>query len=192
MDKIVDLRKKEEAHENGGSMAGAGAGAERPPRPTPPSGPEVISWTGLLYYHEPNMRAVWIASCAFIALAVVLQIFQNNIITTALMALIGLMILFQAKRKHNNVGEISLSPLGIKVGETSHIYSDIKSFWVDYQPELGMEELSLQLKKWYMPYIRIPIDGQNPVRLRDFLIQYIPETKHETTLGEVFARHLGL
>jgi hypothetical protein len=184
MEKIIDLRKKENNE--------IVAGAPRPPQELPSSHPEVISWTGFLYHHDPDMKAVWIAVISFWIIAGLFQYFQKNIITTALMALIGLMILFQAKRKHNNTGEIYLSPLNIKVGQKSYIYSDIKSFWIDYQPESGMEELSLQLKKWYMPYVRIPIDEQNPVRLRDFLIQYIPETKHETTLGEVIARRLGL
>jgi len=154
--------------------------------------PEIISWEGFLYRHDPDMKAVWFAACFFFALAIVVQIFQKNIITTTLMALIGLMILFQAKRKHDNVGEIALSPLGVKVGEINYPYPEIRSFWVDYQPESGIEELSLQLKKWYMPYIRIPMDGHDPVRIRGFLIKYIPEVQHETSLGEAVSRRLGL
>lgn len=177
MAKLIDLRKKEEASPQ------INRGADDF---------EVVSWTGHLYYHEPDMRVVWIVLGIFIALAVAFQIFQKNIITTALMVSIGLMILFQAKRKHENVGEILLSPLGIKIGSVNHHYSDIKSFWVDYQPENGIAELSIQLRKLYMPYLRIPIEGKNPVRLRSFLIRYIPEERHEISLSEVVSRRLGL
>jgi hypothetical protein len=185
MQKIIDLRQREEKppeNEEVSPAADQNSGFK----------PMIISWRGLLYYHNPNMKAVWIASSFFVVLAIILQIFQKNSITTVLMALIGLMILFQAKRKHNNTGEIAISPLGVKIGDLNYTFSEIKSFWVDYQPDYGMEELSIQLKKWYMPYIRIPIEDQSPVRIRDFLIQFIPEVHHETTLGEAIARRLGL
>jgi len=184
--KVIDLRQKIEPV----------AEVEPKPQSAPPSEstgkPEIISWTGFLYHHDPDMKAVWITVAIFWTLAAVLQIFQKNIIATVLMALIGLMILFQAKRKHDNTGKISFSPKGIEVGNFNYVFPDIKSFWVDYEPEHGIEELSLHLKKWYMPYIRVPIDGQDPVRLRGFLIQYIPETRHETSLSETLARRLGL
>lgn len=177
MDKVVDLRNsKKETAKN---------------EETSPS-KFMISWTGLLYYHNPDMKAVWSVVIIFWALAVISQIFQKIISSTVLMVMIGLMVLVQAKRKHKNTGEIVLSPRGIKIGNVNHNYSGIKSFWVDYEPEHRVEELSIQLKKWYMPYIRLPIEGQDPVRLRNFLLQYIPEVQHEISLSEIIARRLGL
>jgi len=188
MERIIDLRDKKELE----------------PEPIPPSfdfpeppmsendARKQISWTGPLYFHNPDMKAVWTVFGVFMALALLFQFFQKNIITTVLMALIGIMIVVHAKKKPMAESEFIISPLGIKIGNETHGFKEIKSFWVDYRPDTGIEELSLQMEKWYMPYLKIPLNGQNPVQLRTFLIQFIPEAEHVETLGETIARRLGL
>ncbi len=82
--------------------------------------------------------------------------------------------------------------MGIKTNDFLHRYGELKSFWIEYDPTLGIKELSLQTKKWYLPYVKIPIDEQNPVQLRLILLEFLPEVEHKDTLVEILARKLGL
>jgi len=151
----------------------------------------VLAWSGPLYVYRPNIKAVLIVSLALFAIAALVQIFQKNIITTIFFGLLGLMILIKAGKKPGVV-EFEVNPLGVKVGERLYGFREIKSFWIEYEPALGIKELSLQLKKWYYTYVKIPIYDQNPVQLRLILLSFLPEIEHKDTLAEILSRKLGL
>jgi len=150
-----------------------------------------ISWQGQLFLHQPDRRAVWVATVILWLIAVLGQWFQGNLITTIFFALLGAMLLLHAYQRPK-FGAISINALGIQIGDRRYDYKEIKSFWVDYQPDYDIKELSLQLKKWYLPYIKIPIGQANPVQIRSFLLQFIPEIEHAEGLADTIARRLGL
>lgn len=150
----------------------------------------VISWSGPLHYHS-NAKAAFAAAIVLFAIAALLQIFQKNIITTIFFALLGIVVLLNVNKK-SPTGEFEINPAGVKINEQTHKYGELKSFWIEYDPALGIKELSLQTKKWYLPYVKIPIDDQNPVQLRFALLEFLPEVEHKDTLVEILARKLGI
>jgi hypothetical protein len=172
-----------------------------PPRrsfPLRPEGPQVpepeakiLNWSGPLYIHRPDMKVVILLSFTLFAIAALFQIFQKNLITTILFGLLGAVILIRAGKKPEVI-DFKISPLGIKVGERLYEFHEIKSFWVEYNPALGIKELSLQLKKWYHTFVKIPIYGQNPIQLRSFLLKFLPELEHKDSLADAVSRKLGL
>lgn len=125
------------------------------------------------------------------AIAVIIQIFDKNIITTIFFVLLGTVILLNINRKPEN-GNFEITPADVQINGTHHRYSEIKSFWIEYDPELGIKELSLQLKKWYMPYIKVPVEDQNPVQLRYILLEFLPEVEHKDSIVEILSRKLGI
>jgi len=72
-----------------------------------------------------------------------------------------------------------------------YYYKELKSFWIDYNPN-GSKELSLETRKWYLPYIKISIEEENPVGLRSFMIDFVPEKMHEPSLIDFISRKIGL
>jgi hypothetical protein len=166
-----------------------------PPQPAKPkvSEPEtkVLTWSGPLYIYRPNMKAVLTVSLVLFAVAALLQIFQKNIITTIFFGLLGVMILIRAGKKPEVVN-FEINPLGVRIGERLYGFREIKSFWVEYEPALDIKELSLQLNKWYLPYVKIPIYDQNPLQLRLTLLAFLPEVEHKDTLAETISRKLGI
>lgn len=150
----------------------------------------VISWSGQLHL-TPNVPAIVIASVIFFGIAALVQIFQKNIITTFFFALIGAVILLNSRHK-SEIGRFEINPAGVVINDMRHVYPEIKSFWIEYDPELGIQELSLQLKKWYAPYVKVPIYGQNPVQLRYALLEFLPEVEHKDSLVEILSRKLGI
>jgi len=81
--------------------------------------------------------------------------------------------------------------IGIQLDKKIIPYKNIKSFWISYEPE-GIKELSIEQKKWYSPYIKIPLHSQNPVQIRDFMLNYAIEKEHEDTIFDTIARKLGI
>lgn len=166
-----------------------------PPHPaeleTSELGARVLTWSGPLYVQRPNMKAVLIVSLTLFAIAALLQIFQKNIITTIFFGLLGVMILIRAGKKPE-IANFEINPLGVKVGGRLYGFREIKSFWIEYDPALGIKELSLQLKKWYLSYVKIPIYDQNPVQLRLLLLVFLPEVEHKDTIADSISRRLGI
>ena len=152
---------------------------------------EKIAWHGPLVQHAPDSRAVWVVAFVLWVIAALTQYFQHNIITTVFFALLGLMVVVHAKKKPP-AGPVELGPLGIRIGERLYRYRDLRSFWVDFQPGYNIRELSLHSRHWYLPYVKLPIAGQNPVQIRALLLQFIPEVEHVDTLADTIARRLGI
>jgi len=82
---------------------------------------------------------------------------------------------------------ISITPRGVNTGYTLYEFDNLKSFWIFYDPP-EVKELSLRSKKILMPYVKIPLGDKNPVKIREMLIQYLPEKKQEESLIESLAR----
>lgn len=150
-----------------------------------------IAWHGPLSAHEPNARNIVITALVFFSLATLIQIFNGNLITTVLFALLGGVILIHIG-KEPVVGRVEINPVAVVINEKAHRYNDIRSFWIEYDLDLGIKELSLQLKRWHSPYIKLPLTDQNPVQIRSYLLQFLPEEKHKDTLADVLARKLGI
>ena len=151
---------------------------------------DIVSWTGLLQNHQPDKKAIWTTAFILFALSAVFKVLADNIISTSLIALLGIVVLMQMARKPTT-GRIEISTLGVKLGAHFYPVSQLRSFWIDFDPDNEIRELSLQINKWYMPYLRIPIAGQNPVQIRMVLLQYIPEVEHTPTFADALARRLG-
>jgi hypothetical protein len=52
--------------------------------------------------------------------------------------------------------------------------------------------LSLHSKKTFLPYIQIPIGNANPIKIRETLLQYLPEIKQEFSALDRLERMIGL
>jgi len=192
MERIIDLKNKKIASAPQNESPFDVEPKEYHPETSVKNSPtdRIITWSGQLH-QRPNVAAIFVAAMIFFAIAALVQIFQKNIITTVFFALVGAVILLNSNRKPD-VGRFEINPSGILINDLKHIYSEIKSFWIEYDQELGIQELSLQLKRWYSPYIKIPIYGQNPVQLRLALLEFLPEIEHKDSMVEILSRKLGI
>ncbi len=152
---------------------------------------DTISWSGPLFHHAPKAISINIVAISLFVIAALVQIFQDNIITTVFFALLGVVVLAHGYKKPKIV-DFKIDSLGVRVGERAFRFREIKSFWIEYEPDLDIKELSLQLKKWYMFYVKVPLADQNPVQIRSFLLDFIPEIEHEDTLADTLSRKLGI
>lgn len=86
---------------------------------------------------------------------------------------------------------VSLQKNFLHFGNRVIPYKEFHSFWISYEPG-GLQELSLREKKWHSSYIKVPVIGQDPVQIREFLIKYVPEEKHEDSIFDLLGRRFGV
>ncbi len=152
---------------------------------------ETLRWIAPASYRQGSTIAPYIVAVLLAVGAILIGIFQRDTTTAILFGFLAVMTVVHIRRPVPLV-EVEVSPLSIKVSEHTYRYEEIKSFWIQYEPEFDIRELSLHLKKWYQPYVKVQIEDQDPVQIRAILLEFIPEVEHEETLVHSLTRRLGL
>ncbi|KKT27994.1 MAG: hypothetical protein UW43_C0007G0011 [Candidatus Yanofskybacteria bacterium GW2011_GWA1_44_21] len=173
MIEIIDLRNKK---------------TEEAPKIVEPKKYETsISWT---VEERANFRKSFLFSIFLIVFGIVLFFLINNILFSIVLTLGGIVLILSNTKKENKIN-ICINTLGVEINERMYTYAKIKSFWIDYIPG-RTGELSLEIKKWYMPYLRISLDSTNPLEIRHLMIEYVPEKKHEPSTVDIILKRLGM
>ncbi|MBI2065285.1 MAG: hypothetical protein HYT62_04500 [Candidatus Yanofskybacteria bacterium] len=157
-----------------------------PQRQSPPQ----ISWEAPSFYFNPQKRYLSLLIIALSAGGAAMLIFKKDALT-AIFLLLSSLILILYSNKKPEISKITITQAGINIGKEIHYYDELRSFWIHYSP--GMDkELSLEPKKWYVPYIKVSIADRNPLIIRSLLINFLPEKEHENSLVDIISKRIGL
>ena len=191
MTKILDLRKKskKELPARTPPVNKPGVGVIRPAHPPRVSSPE-ISWEAPSFYYNPQRRYLSLIIIA-LALGGGGMIFFNKDMLTAIFLILSSLVLVLYSNKRPEISRITINQTGIAVGDNLYYYKDLKSFWIYYEPG-NIKELSLESRRWYVPFIKVSIENNSPVAMRSLLINFLPEREHEHSLVDIIARKIGL
>lgn len=80
---------------------------------------------------------------------------------------------------------------GVVAGREIYAYENLESFWIFYEPD-DLKVISLRTRSHLTPYVHIPIHDQDPVAIREILLDYLPEEKQAPGFLEVIDRLLRL
>lgn len=149
-----------------------------------------IFWKAPSFYYNPQKKYLSLTMIALLAGAAALLIFKYDTLTSIFLILSSLVLLLYSKQKPI-ISKIIVGQSGISVDGNTYYYKDLKSFWIEYNPG-GPKELSLESAKWYVPYIKVLLNGQNPVEVRSLIVNFLPEKEHENSLVDYIGRKLGL
>lgn len=120
------------------------------------------------------------------ALLVLAALWWGNILFAIFIALAAFVLYASGNGKQKTV-KCAVTPQGVKIESRVYEFSDIRSFWIFYDPA-DIKELSLESKKTMMPQIRAPLGNADPVKLRELLLKFLPEKKHEESLADIIGR----
>ena len=168
MSQIIDLRKKGE--------------------PEVPTEASDIRWP--THLSPPHRRdRILYTTIGLIIAAGFVAYFVHDFLFTTVLILSALVLNLNATRPHRQ-SEITVHATGVSIDDQRHHYADMKSFWIDYEPNL--KELSIELKKGYAPRIRVPLEDTNPLEIRQAMISYVPEKEHDQSLLDHIVRLIGI
>ncbi len=115
--------------------------------------------------------------------------FTDDFLFPLVLILSAVVINLNMTRPHRQ-SEIKVHATGVSIDDQNHHYADMKSFWIEYQPNL--KELSIELKKGYTPKIKVPLEDTNPLEIRQAMVFYVPEKEHEQSLLDHIIRLIGI
>ena len=149
-----------------------------------------ISWEAPSFYFNPQKRYFSLVIVALVLGGGAMLFFHRDTLT-AIFLILSSLVLILYSNKRPEISKITIDQAGVKIGDMLYYYKDIKSFWIQYNPGEA-KELSIESKKWYMPYVKISIEDKNPLSIRSLMINFLPEREHEKSIVDIVARKVGL
>lgn len=98
----------------------------------------------------------------------------------AIILVLGALILFVRSHGQPRAIEFTITDMGLSVGETFYPYKEIKNFWIVYEPP-EVKSLYIDLRSAFRPHLLIPLEDEDPVKIRKILLKYIVEDTDRDT-----------
>ena len=100
-------------------------------------------------------------------------------------------ILFLHQRKDPIELEIKITEAGVEIGNKFYVYKELDKFFIIYEPP-EISNLYIEFKSNLKPDLSIPLREQNPIKVRDILIDFLAEDidKEEEPTSDFLTRWL--
>ena len=126
------------------------------------------------------------------AIVIGISLFTNNYLFAIIIILFVLIIFLQNWKRPRKI-LFAITPQGIEVDGSKIFMRDISEFWIVYSPP-DVEKVYFQFHSILRPALGVDLEGQNPLQIREILIQYLPENldKEEEPFSDEMARYFKL
>lgn len=147
-----------------------------------------FEWETLEYEHyEKSPRWFWAVGLGGAAL-ILLAILTKNFLFAILLLLATFALLLHGHRPPDKI-TIAMSRHGVQIRHRLYPFKTLRSFWVHDQ--LPAKKITLRSEKPFMPHLHLPLaDDLNHEEIRLFLLEHLPEERHEPTLIDAFVEYL--
>lgn len=132
-----------------------------------------FSWSHQDYINYQKDRRWYIISALILVLAVAWSIWDKNYFFAIFLVLFYSVVLLYEKRLPRTI-DFYITVEGIKSGNNFYFYREIQYFYIIYRAN-GIKNLYVEFKNPFSGRLVIPLDGQNAVAIRDYLLQFIDE-----------------
>jgi len=139
--------------------------------------------------YEQNKK--WLLYITFLFIAIIAYALYSNspimAITFVLFGVVGYIHIGKEPRILN----FMITNDGVVAGNEIFEYERIKSFWIFYEAN-DIKIISLHINSYLTPYIHIPIHNEDPVKIREVLLNHTREIKQKRSIVDALERFLGI
>lgn len=139
--------------------------------------------------YEKSDRWYFLAG-TFLAIIVIYAMSTNGPIMAITFILIGIVGYIHLQRDPRNI-TFTITSEGVIANKDMYLFENINSFWIFYDPH-HLKTISLHTKASMLPYVHVPLEDEDPVRIREILLDYVPEIKQEPSLVDTIEKVLHI
>ena len=150
----------------------------------------LMHWQAPEYEKYEKGRRWYLYAALVLLLIIGYAVYTNSPVMAITFILIGVVGYIFINRDPRTIA-FAITRDGMLAGHELYDFDNIRSFWIFYEPH-DIKVVSLHTKSLLMPYVHIPIHEEDPVNIREILLQYIPEVKQDPSLVDTFERLLGI
>jgi hypothetical protein len=123
--------------------------------------------------HQRSKR--WYIAASIVALALIAySIITSNYLFALIIILSGALIIFYDNEEVKKI-KVELKSDGVLVGEKLYDFDSISNFYIIYKPEEDVKKLFIEFKNPLNHRLILPLEDENPIKIRAFLLQYLDE-----------------
>ncbi|MFA5853450.1 MAG: hypothetical protein WC866_00020 [Patescibacteria group bacterium] len=155
-------------------------------------GEEIFGWM-VDEYERHERGPVWYAIAFLVGLSLVLYaIVTRNFLFAVVIIMAGVIVALSAMREPQKI-QFLVTTRGVALGHQFVPYKELRSFWILYEPP-HLKNLYVDFRSPITPHLVIPIEDQDPVELRQALLEFIAEneTQEEEPLTDILGRFLKI
>lgn len=148
------------------------------------------SWRAPEYEVYEKSSRWYLVAGIFTLLMVTYALYNNGPIMAITFILIGI-VGYIHLQKDPRVITFSITSKGVIADKEMYAFENMRSFWIFYDPP-HTKTISLHTKASMLPFIHIPLKDEDPVQIRELLIQEVPEIKQDPSLVDAIERVLHI
>lgn len=139
----------------------------------------LLSWKTPEYIeHKKGTDWYWWLSLAAVGL-LIFSAYERSLLF-GIFVVLGWFTIMLYSARAPEVIKITISEKGISVGNSLYPRGNIKSFWIFEKSY--KKEISLELNRAFMPYLKIPLGDTDPAKAREVISKFAPEKEHQESL----------
>lgn len=149
----------------------------------------LMSWDAREFVKYEKSKAWYLAIGLLFAAALVYAILTKGYIMAITFVMLGIIVYMFSVKEPRTI-KFAITEDGIKIDDKFYYYDDLESFWIIYKPPY-VKTLNFRHSKLLIPEISIQLEDQDPVQVRELLLDNIPEdiNREESTV-DILARKL--
>ncbi len=154
-----------------------------------PLGDILAEWR-ITEYSQHERNHAWYIIMGFLGFLFVLYgIFSGNFLFSLIIILAGIILFLQSKQTPLVV-TVAICTNGFIIGNRLYPFSELEKFYIIYRPEEDLKTLFFDTKSPFRPMLRIPLEDQNPIEIREHLKGFLVEDveKEDEPAGDTVAR----
>ncbi|PJE76277.1 hypothetical protein COV04_00125 [Candidatus Uhrbacteria bacterium CG10_big_fil_rev_8_21_14_0_10_48_11] len=154
--------------------------------------PAYYTWVISEYPEYARDRQWYIVASIVAILLLGLAVWYGNFLGAILVLLTAVIVVARHLETAPRLA-ISLRGDGIKVGEKLYSYSQMKSFWIIFEPP-HTKTLYFDFQSDWKPRLPIPLGEADPFDVRDLLLKYLEEdlSRESEPISDALSRLLRL
>jgi len=141
-------------------------------------------------FEKKEKTGSWFIVPAIITIALGIFALLTDSILFMIAIVLAFFVFYIYAKKEPRIIKFKIDEKGIEVDGKLHEFGDLRSFWIFYDPPLE-KTLSLRSKKSFFPYIRLTIANENPTEIRKFLLNFLPEKRHQESIIDIWMKRIG-
>jgi hypothetical protein len=154
------------------------------------SADELLAWEAPEFEKQDKSRRWYLVVFIFLAVVAFYAIFKNWPVMAITFIMIGVTGYLMLQREPRSI-IFRITHDGIVIGNQIYDFDNMQSFWIFYNPPYE-KILSIHLKGSLVPFLHIPVHDEDPVKIREVLMKFIPEIKQEKSMVDTVERILGM
>jgi hypothetical protein len=151
----------------------------------------LMQWNAPEYKQYDRPKSWYLILLLIAGILIVISLITANYLLVIITVILAVIVNSITRNDPKDL-DIAVTKKGVKIGEKLYTFAeDLNSFWILYNPP-ELKTLNFKRQQRFMPEISIQLEKQNPLKIREFLLEYLEEEiEREEHMADQISRRIG-